>query len=439
VHKELVANKKILFSESLIPVAEIAQMPFRPKRFRFEESKEFLMSQGKNIEDFYYERFSPFSWFVYYRNFVVINIPAFNVQTLKDMNIAQAIDFETARLQSCLEKRHYESFFNLIDKRVALEAYLKLFPIIPDEEKYRLFWYNFSRLRLGLEDFKPEFINLIQKYKLPIKLPIDEQGYIEIFRGHKGTNSVSMSSSWTQDINTAIYYAHQIHAGGKVFRGKIHQEKVLASIKYRNEKEVICFPGEVKNIEEVKFINISELMPQLKKARVIDYYERYSALLRDIYFYKPCGIHGLSHTRRVLLLCLILAWMENLDKKDWDLLSLAAIYHDIGRTNDNFDPQHGRESFNKAESLKLITPELKEHEMLRFIIENHCISDHHAALSINEYRVNDPKHLLTLYKIFKDADGLDRIRINDLDVKQLRTSSAPKLLLIARELLEKIC
>jgi hypothetical protein len=46
--------------------------------------------------------------------------------------------------------------------------------------------------------------------------------------------------------------------------------------------------------------------------------------------------------------------------------------------------------------------------------------------------------LFLLYKIFKDADGLDRLRLNDLDVKQLRTLSAQKLLLVAQDLLEQI-
>ena len=55
---------------------------------------------------------------------------------------------------------------------------------------------------------------------------------------------------------------------------------------------------------------------------------------------------------------------------------------------------------------------------------------------LTSYGGSDPEHLFKLYLVFKDADGLDRIRINDLDVKQLRTLSAHKLLLVARELLE---
>lgn len=437
--KEPIVNQMLLIRPSLVPVAEIAQMPFRPNRFRYEECKDFLNRQGKSIDDFYFNKFTPFFWFAYYRDFVLIDIPAFNAKTLEAMDIARAIDFETCRLQACLQKGDYISFFSLINKRIALEVYLQLFSTIPNEEKYRLFWYIFSRSQLKLEDFSPELIYQILAYRnQELSLPADEHGYIEIYRGHVLGSPVSTASSWTLDINTAIFYARRFRAGGKVFRGKICREKVVASIRYRNEKEIICFPEDIKEIEEMSFKSLTDLKPELEKAGIIKLYESYSSLLTDKYFHKPHGIHGLSHTRRVLLLSLILSFMENLADNDRELLCLAALYHDIGRCNDNFDPQHGRESYKKAISQHLITLKSQEQEILRFIIENHCISDHQAVALMGRYNVEDRERLLTLYKVFKDADGLDRIRINDLDVSKLRTSSAPKILLIARELLEQI-
>lgn len=437
--KELFVNPLLLFSNALRPVSEIAQMPFRPKRFRFEECRDFLTGQGKDIADFHFNKFAPFSWFVYYHDFVLIDIPAFNTQTLEAMDIARAIDFETSRLQACLQKGDYISFFSLIDQRIALEAYLQLFPAIPAEKRYYLFWFVFSRSQLKLEDFDPEFINEIRAYKnQELNLPADEQGYVEVYRGHGLSSPVSTASSWTLDINTAIFYARRFQAGGKVFRGKIYRDRVVASIKYRNEKEIVCFPENVEGIEEMRFKSLTELKPELERTGIMKLYESYSSLLTDKYFHKPHGIHGLSHTRRVLLLSLILSFMENLADNNRELLCLAALYHDIGRCNDNFDPQHGRESYKKAISRHLITLEPQEQEVLRFIIENHCISDHQAVALMGRYNVEDRERLLTLYKVFKDADGLDRIRINDLDVSKLRTSSAPKLLLIARELLEQI-
>jgi len=435
---ELLLNPLLLFSVALRPVSEIAQMPFRPKRFRYEESRDFLTSQGTDIADFYFNKFAPFSWFVYYRDLVLIDIPAFNAPTLEAMDIARAIDFETSRLQACLQKGDFISLFALIDKRIALEVYLQLFPTIPEEQKYRLFWYIFSRLRLKLEDFSPELIHHIQACRnQELTLPTDEQGYVDVYRGHGVNSPAARASSWTTDINTAICYAYHWQ-GGKVFKGKIPREKVVASIRYRNEKEIICFPGNVEQIKEMQFKSLAEFQPELEKAGIIKLYESYSSLLEDKYFHNPYGIHGLSHTRRVLLLSLILSWLENLNAADTELLGRAALCHDMGRCNDNFDPQHGRASYQKAISLHLITLSSEEQEILRFIIENHCISDRQAMALTDQYQVKDKERLLILYKVFKDADGLDRIRINDLNISKLRTPSAPKLLLVARELLEQI-
>jgi len=427
----------LIFTNALVPVNEIAGMPFRPKRFRYEECKSYLEGIGKNIGDFYFNKFTPFSWFAYWRDYVLIDIPAFNPHTLEAMFITQEIDLQTTRLQTCLQKGDYTSFFNLIDRRIALEAYLELFPRIPDQDKYRLFWYTFSRCNLKLEYFQPEFIHIIQNYRhSKLKLPHGHQNYVEIYRGHILDSPISQSSSWTLDINTAIYFSRRPQVKGRIYRGKIHKNRVVASVKYRNYKEIICFPEAVEEIEEMHYLSLDDLMPDLEHQGIIQQYQSYCPLINKEYFHKSGGIHGISHTRRVLFLTLILSWMEGLTETDRGLLCQAAIYHDIGRTNDNFDPEHGRESYKKILQHKLIKTKDQEQEILRFIIENHCISDRQARQVLKDYQVTDPEHLFKLYLVFKDADGLDRIRINDLDVKQLRTPSAHKLLLVARELLE---
>jgi hypothetical protein len=435
--RKLIANRMLIFTDALVPVNEIARMPFRPDRFLYEESCAYLERIGKNIADFYFNKFTPFSWFAYWRDHVLIDIPAFNPDILEAMLIGQTIDLETARLENCLQKGDYNAFFYLVDSRIALETYLKLFQRIPDQDKYRLFWYTFSRANLKLEDFHPEFIHTIQSYRSnELILPHDEQGYVEIYRGHILNNPITRASTWTLDVNTAICFSRRHQIKGQIYRGKIHKDRVIANIKYRNYKEIICFPGDVEEIEEMSFLSLADLMPELEHQGIIKLYRNYVPLIKKEYFHKAEGIHGVSHTRRVLLLSLILSGMENLTESDRDLLCQVAIFHDIGRTNDNFDPEHGRQSYQKIQHNNLFKAEGQKQEMLRFIIENHCISDVQARHLLNNYQVNDREHLFNLYQVFKDADGLDRIRINDLDIKQLRTPSAHKLLLVARELLD---
>jgi len=76
----------------------------------------------------------------------------------------------------------------------------------------------------------------------------------------------------------------------------------------------------------------------------------------------------------------------------------------------------------------------EEHETIRFIIEKHAVADKAALKQLSKYDLNDIEHTLKLYNIFKDADGLDRVRINDLNPDYLRSPSAHKLLLLAHQL-----
>jgi hypothetical protein len=82
----------------------------------------------------------------------------------------------------------------------------------------------------------------------------------------------------------------------------------------------------------------------------------------------------------------------------------------------------------------LNTEAFEQMEMLKFIIENHALPDQGALKRLDKYRLEDIDRCLQLYSVFKDADGLDRVRINDLNPAYLRTPSAMKLLLAAHQL-----
>jgi len=77
------------------------------------------------------------------------------------------------------------------------------------------------------------------------------------------------------------------------------------------------------------------------------------------WFVRPNGydasrtIHGVGHTSRVLVHALDLS--DALDLSTWerDALGFAALWHDIGRTNDGVDYYHGAKSAGKAVALGL--------------------------------------------------------------------------------------
>ena len=159
------------------------------------------------------------------------------------------------------------------------------------------------------------------------------------------------------------------------------------------------------------------------------------------YFFEPQGIHGLGHMKRVLFLNLILSYLENLNSKDMNILINCSLFHDIGRINNHGDAVHGTFSYEKAVKNNLLEDILmdEDSQITKLIITTHCMDDSLIPSRINDFKgIEDKERALMLLKIFKDADGLDRIRFGGLDVRYLRTKHAPELVLIAETLLKDI-
>ncbi len=428
------------FIRNLTPINVFALMGDIKDKFHYQETAKYLAEKGYDMKDFYFNLGSYMSWFCYYHKYVVIDITHFTEPCLKDFRILEFIELESERLQTALEEKNFKKFFYMIDDRIALYAYQELFAMIPDDDKYDLLWLIYSRCGYHLEQLNREAVSEVLGYRPRENHREDagDDGYVKIYRGQiAGSIPVSRATSWTTDLNTAIYYATRFNQSGNIFSARIHQDKVIAYIKRHNDKEILAYPEDIENISKEYFMSFDDLLPELKDAGVLAAYEFYSSKLKPEYFHNPNGIHGLSHTRRVLLLVLILAHLENASPRCSQLLSIIALYHDIGRTNDNFDPHHGRASCRKIKRLDLLD-EIEndtDREIINFVITNHCIEDTKAINKINKYDVKDKAEAITLYNIFKDADGLDRIRINDLDIGQLRTESARNLPLLARQLL----
>lgn len=152
-------------------------------------------------------------------------------------------------------------------------------------------------------------------------------------------------------------------------------------------------------------------------------------------FHKSHGIHGVTHGERVLFLALAISHMEDINERDRSIIVEGAKYHDIGRDHDTTCLNHGAYSYEKMKNLGLLDGlSCEEKELIRYIIENHCIDDDEAYENVKDYDLEDSYHAMGLLNILKDADNLDRVRINDLDTSYLRTDSAKKLVGIAYEL-----
>ena len=157
-------------------------------------------------------------------------------------------------------------------------------------------------------------------------------------------------------------------------------------------------------------------------------YHEYNKYILPEHYIEPYGVHGIYHVHRVLYLADKIVEYYNLTESEQEILGLACCYHDIGRVHDWEDDSHGRLSCEKIVQLRLLDEQgLKEieKELIMKLITYHCLADDKFVGSDRE---------MLLFRILKDADGLDRVRIFDLDSAYLRLDISHKLVKVAWDL-----
>jgi hypothetical protein len=137
-----------------------------------------------------------------------------------------------------------------------------------------------------------------------------------------------------------------------------------------------------------------------------------------------------------------IAEARDLDADWFESVVLAVAWHDIGRTHDGREPEHGANSIAKVKRLGLaagIVPTILARTF--FAMELHSVPDHIAidrAAALEPGHRPEPGTMLRVLWLLKDADGLDRVRIYDLDPGQLRYEESVKMVDRARQLLSEM-
>ncbi len=132
----------------------------------------------------------------------------------------------------------------------------------------------------------------------------------------------------------------------------------------------------------------------------------------DWFAFRPHGIHGIPHVTRVLIwTSVIVARIGRIDALRWRELFWAAAVHDVARVDDGVDRGHGTRAARWVEedlaTVRTATGSLD----IAFIAE---------LCRWHEVADGDIERLSLELLILKDADGLDRCRIADLDPRRLR-------------------
>ena len=156
-------------------------------------------------------------------------------------------------------------------------------------------------------------------------------------------------------------------------------------------------------------------------------------LNRDVLY--QSHVHGLGHIERTLVHGAMCARAEGLDEADTALLMDMCSYHDTGRESDWLDGAHGLRSSRKlAEYTGRTGEDLK---VMMVGVEAHSIGDKFLEDVIAKHDPRDRDRARRLAQLLKDSDGLDRVRIRDLNPKYLRRESSRKRAAFAQFLFDR--
>ncbi len=143
-------------------------------------------------------------------------------------------------------------------------------------------------------------------------------------------------------------------------------------------------------------------------------------------------IHGVGHIECTMLHGAVAAMEEGLTPADARLLLAACAYHDVGRVDDTLDDEHGLRSAQRIGELTGYAGE--ELKLLQAAVEAHSRPDRQMDAVIAKYAPADYARCRRLAELLKDSDGLDRVRVGDLDPRFLRRPGAADRADFARRL-----
>ena len=162
------------------------------------------------------------------------------------------------------------------------------------------------------------------------------------------------------------------------------------------------------------------------------------------------SIHGMNHTRRVVVHAEGIARAEGFAPWEAQALLHAARWHDIGRTHDGVDYYHGAKSAGKVLALGLhwgLEPQVYEAALAA--VTHHSGSEEHgerAMANLEFFQAGGGgfrlqrvpvEGAMRVFRALKDADALDRVRLGDLDTSYLRFASSLQRVDLAWQLLEE--
>ena len=156
-------------------------------------------------------------------------------------------------------------------------------------------------------------------------------------------------------------------------------------------------------------------------------------------------IHGCGHIERTMLLGAFISQALELSAHECRMLLLCCSYHDIGRSNDFRDNEHGN-----VAAKKLMSPAMKpkfrgysaeDFKIMQAAITLHSIRDKEIDNVAHRYglEARSMDRYYRVAKCLKDSDNLDRVRLGDLNTKHLRHAESLDMVSDAKWIYDAYC
>lgn len=203
------------------------------------------------------------------------------------------------------------------------------------------------------------------------------------------------------------------------------------------DKKFGQFVAEVQSQQGLEQLRLKTVLADLNQSKEGEYLENKYKDIEDNL--KGSRIHGKNHANRVLINSMIIAQREGILDNDTndrikDILINSAAYHDIGRILDN-GPHAGR-SARKIGKMNLKfedgTPYSKDDKrLLMAIVESHEGKPEKINKLIDKYGITNPEDIriaIELSTVLRDADALDRVRLDTVTPLNTKTNLNPGFL-----------
>lgn len=350
---------------------------------------------------------------------------------------------------SRLQAGDWDGFYHInVPLPMLIYDFQRRYRDIPPDAVFHVWHSIYKRIDYSNNMWQADVLEYVFDHAPETKPPTpDADGKITLYRGMGALSTPAEHAiSWSAHPGSALWFA--IHSGRGThiavtrdilaYYGRFYDENEV--ILRRDTRLVVRYEDMIPAVDPI--------VPQLL-APALREFSQYGKLARRLGYPEQEGffrVHGISHILRVLLLSLIYYHNSGvqLTEADRKMLIYFSLLHDIARNSDSEDDAHGDRAVQliqkKRLSLKGLTLSKKELHIVHLIIRYHCRDDEAGigAIAVEPgFTRKDKARVTMLYNICKDMDGLDRVRFNGLDYRQLRTVYGRRLPLVAGCLLKE--